>query len=81
MDNKMLLELLMANDVRRNLIERMAVSIISASATFGRSQDEILNMMNIMIKAELEKHKESAQILKKSMKQLKELYGIDEDKL
>lgn len=71
----------MANDVRRNLIERMAVSIISASATFGRSQDEILNMMNIMIKAELEKHKESAQILKKSMKQLKELYGIDEDKL
>ena len=81
MDNKMLLELLMANDVRRNLIERMAVSIISASATFGRSQDEILNMMNIMIKAELEKHKESAQILEKSMKQLKELYGIDEDKL
>ena len=81
MDNKLLLELLMANDVRRNLIERMAVSIISASATFGRSQDEILNMMNIMIKAELEKHKESAQILEKSMKQLKELYGIDEDKL
>lgn len=81
MDNKMLLELLMANDVRRNLIERMAASIISASATFGRSQDEILNMMNIMIKAELEKHKESAQILEKSMKQLKELYGIDEDKL
>lgn len=81
MDNKMLLELLMANDVRRNLIERMAASIISASATFGRSQDEILNMMNIMIKAELEKHKESAQIFEKSMKQLKELYGIDEDKL
>lgn len=81
MDNKMLLELLMANDVRRMLIEKMAVSIISASATFGRSQDEILNMMNIMIKAELEKHKESAQILEKSMKQLKELYGIDDDKL
>lgn len=81
MDNKMLLELLMANDVRRNLIERMAASIISASATFGRSQDEILNMINIMIKAELEKHKESAQILEKSMKQLKELYGIEEDKL
>ena len=81
MNNKMLLELLMANDVRRNLVEKMADSIISASATFGRSQDEILNMMNIMIKAELEKHKESAQILEKSMKQLKELYGIDEDKL
>ena len=81
MDNKLLLELLMANDIRRNLIEKMAVSIISASATFGRSQDEILNMMNIMIKAELEKHKESAQILEKSMKQIKELYGIDEDKL
>ena len=81
MDNKMLLGLLMANDTRRNLIEEMAASIISASATFGRSQDEILNMMNIMIKAELEKHKESAQILEKSMKQLKELYGIDEDKL
>lgn len=81
MDNKLLLELLMANDNRRNLIERMAASIISASATFGRSQDEILNMINIMIKAELEKHKESAQILEKSMKQLKELYGIDEDKL
>ncbi len=81
MDNKMLLELLMANDTRRKLVESMAVSIISASATFGRSQDEILNMMNIMIKAELEKHKESAQILERSMKQLKELYGIDEDKL
>lgn len=81
MDNKLLLELLMANDIRRNLIERMAVSIISASATFGRSQDEILNMMNIMIKAELEKQKESAQVLEKSMKQIKELLGIDEDKL
>lgn len=81
MDNKLLLELLMANDIRRNLIEKMAVSIISASATFERSQDEILNMMNIMIKAELEKRKESAQILEKSMKQLKELYGIDVDKL
>lgn len=81
MDNKLLLKLLMANDHRRKVIEDMAASIISASATFGRSQDEILNMMNIMIKAELEKHKESAQILEKSMKQLKELYGIDEDKL
>lgn len=81
MDNKLLLELLMGNDNRRKLIEQMAVSIISASATFGRSQDEILNMMNIMIKAELEKRKESAQILEKSMKQLKELYGIDVDKL
>lgn len=81
MDNKTLLELLMANDIRRKLIESMAASIISASATFGRSQDEILNMMNIMIKAELEKRKESAQILEKSMKQLKELYGIDENKL
>lgn len=81
MDNKLLLELLMGNDTRRKLIESMAVSIISASATFERSQDEILNMMNIMIKAELEKRKESAQILEKSMKQLKELYGIDVDKL
>lgn len=81
MDNKLLLELLMANEIRRELVVKMAASIISASATFGRSQDEILNMMNIMIKAELEKRKESAQILEKSMKQLKELYGIDEDKL
>ena len=81
MDNKLLLGLLMANDNRKKLIEKMAASIIVASATFGRSQDEILNIMNIMIKAELEKHKESAQILEKSMKQLKELYGVDEDKL
>lgn len=81
MDNKLLLELLMANDFRRKLIEDMAASIISASATFGRSQDEILNMMNIMIKAELEKNKEFAQIFERSMKQLKEEYGIDEDKL
>mgnify|MGYP003287619838 CR=1 FL=1 len=81
MDNKLLLELLMANDTRRKLIEDMAASIMSASAIFGRSQDEILNMMNIMIKAELEKHKEFAQIFERSMKQLKEEYGIDEDKL
>ena len=81
MDNKLLLELLMGNDNRRKLIEQMAVSIISASATFERSQDEILKMKNIMIKAELENHKKSAQILEKSMKQLKELYGIDVDKL
>lgn len=81
MDNKTIMHLIMANDNRRELIRRMAVSIIFASAVFERSQDEILNMMNIMIKAELEKDKESAQVLEKSMKQIKELCGIDEDKI
>ena len=81
MDNETIMHLMMANDNRRELIMKMAASIVSASAVFGRSQDEILNMMNIMIKAELEKHKESAEILEKSVKQLKDMYGFDEDKI
>lgn len=81
MDNKMLLKLLMANDFRRKLIEEMAASIIAASATFGRSQDEILDLTNVMIKAELEKHQKDADILIKSVKKIKEAYGINDDEL
>lgn len=37
--------------------------------------------MNIMIKDELEKNKKSAEILERSVKKLKDMYGIDEDKI
>lgn len=81
MDNDTIMCIMMASDKRRELIRRMSASIISASAVFGRSQDEILNFMNIMIKDELEKHKKSAEILERSVKKLKDMYGIDEDKI
>lgn len=81
MDNDTIMCIMMASDKRRELIRRMSASIISASAVFGRSQDEILNFMDIMIKAELEKNKKSAEILERSVKKLKDMYGIDEDKI
>lgn len=81
MDNETIMHIMMASDKRRELIRRMSASIISASAVFGRSQDEILNFMDIMIKAELEKNKKSAEILERSVKKLKDMYGIDEDKI
>ena len=81
MDNETIMNIMMASDKRRELIRRMSASIISASAVFGKSQDEILNFMNIMIKDELEKNKKSAEILERSVKKLKDMYGIDEDKI
>lgn len=85
MDNKLCMELMMMNESRRKAIERIAFMIISASAVYGKSQDEILDITNILIKEELEKWKGSAENLEKNIKQvkkeLKDKYGMDLDKL
>lgn len=85
MDNKRCMNLMMMNEARRRLVEQMAITIIAAAASFGKSQDEILNLMNIAIKAELEKRKESAGELEKFTKQfkkeIKDMYGLDLDNI
>lgn len=85
MDNKLCMNIMMMNEARRRLVEQMAISIIAAAASFGKSQDEILNLMNIAIKAELEKRKESAgdlvKITKQLKKEVKDMYGLDLDNI
>ena len=85
MDNKLCMNIMMMNEARRRLVEQMAISIIAAAASFGKYQDEILNLMNIAIKAELEKRKESAgdlvKITKQLKKEVKDMYGLDLDNI
>lgn len=63
MDNEKLIKILMMNPSRRRVVSEMAASIIAASVAHKRSEDDILAIMNILIKAEIEKRQESKQKL------------------
>ena len=73
MDNEKLIKMLMMNAHRRRVVFEMAASVISAAVAYEKSEDDILAIMNILIKAEIEKRQGSKQKLvelNKSMRRL-----------
>lgn len=71
MDNEFLQNILMQNDDRRKLIRKMAASIVAAAAAYDKSEDEILNIMNLLVKAEIESHARENEIFKAEAKKMK----------
>lgn len=63
MDNEKLIKMLMMNAHRRRVVFEMAASVISAAVAYEKSEDDILAIMNILIKAEIEKNQGSKQKL------------------
>lgn len=55
MDNEKLIKILMMNDKRRRIVSEMAAQVIAAAVVHKRSEDDILAIMNILIKAKIEK--------------------------
>lgn len=63
MDNEKLIKMMMMSASRRRVVSDMAASIIAAEVAYRRSEDDILAIMNILIKAEIEKRQEAKQKL------------------
>lgn len=78
MDNEKLSKLLMLNPNRRRVVSEMAAQVIAAAVVHERTEDEILAITNILIKAEIEKHRETNQKLAELNKVINELFdGLD----
>ena len=56
MDYEKLIKMLMMNADRRRVVSEMAASVISAAVVYEKSENDILAIMNILIKAEIEKN-------------------------
>lgn len=63
MDYEKLIKMLMMNADRRRVVSEMAASVISAAVVYEKSENDILAIMNILIKAEIEKNQGSKQKL------------------
>lgn len=74
MDNEKLIALLMENHDRRRLVTQMAASITVAAVVHDKSEDEILNIMNMLIKAEIENHREVTEKFVKLNRELNKLF-------
>lgn len=75
MDNEKLIKMLMMNADRRRVVSEMAASVIAAAVAYKRSEDDILAIMNILIKAEIEKQQGSKQKLVELNKFMGRLLG------
>lgn len=74
MDNEKLIALLMENHDCRRLVTQMAASITAAAVVHDKSEDEILNIMNMLIKAEIENHREVIENFVKLNQELNKLF-------
>lgn len=75
MDNEKLIEMLMMNPNRRRIVSEMAAQVISSAVVHEKSEDDILAIMNILIKAEIEKHQGDKQKLVELNKVMNRLFG------
>lgn len=75
MDNEKLIEMLMKNANRRRVVSEMADQVISAAVVYEKSEDDILAITNILIKAEIEKRQGSKQKLEELNKVMERLFG------
>ena len=75
MDNEKLIEMLMMNPNRRRIVSEMAAQVISSAVVYEKSEDDILAIMNILIKAEIEKHQGDKQKLVELNKVMNRLFG------
>ncbi len=75
MDNEKLIEMLMMNPNRRRIVSEMAAQVISSAVIHKKSEDDILAIMNILIKAEIEKHQGDKQKLAELDKVMNRLFG------
>lgn len=75
MDNEKLIEMLMKNANRRRVVSEMADQVISAAVVYEKSEDDILAITNILIKAEIEKRQGSKQKLVELNKVMERLFG------
>lgn len=77
MDNEELIKILMTNKERQEIVVKMAASIVAASAVWEKSTDEILNIMNLLVKAEIEQNKELSEELIRLSRNIKKSMGLD----
>lgn len=75
MDNEKLIEMLMKNANRRRVVSEMADQVISAAVVYEKSENDILAITNILIKAEIEKRQGSKQKLVELNKVMERLFG------
>ena len=75
MDNEKLIEMLMKNANRRRVVSEMDDQVISAAVVYEKSEDDILAITNILIKAEIEKRQGSKQKLVELNKVMERLFG------
>lgn len=75
MDNEKLIKMLMNNANRRRVVSEMADQVISAAVVYEKSEDDILAITNILIKAEIEKRQGSKQKLVELNKVMERLFG------
>lgn len=75
MDNEKLIKMLMMNANRRRVVSEMADQVISAAVVYEKSEDYILTITNILIKAEIEKRQRTKQNLVELNKVLDRLIG------
>lgn len=74
MDNEKLIKILMMNSNRKRVVSEIAAQVVAAAVVHERTEDEILAIMNILIKAEIEKHRETNQKLVELNKVINELF-------
>lgn len=77
MDNEKLIKILMTNKERQEIVVKMAASIVAASAVWEKSTDEILNIMNLLVKAEIEQNKELNEEFIRLSRNIKKSMGLD----
>lgn len=77
MDNEELIKILMTNKERQEIVVKMAASIVAASAVWEKSTDEILNIMNLLVKAEIEQNKELNEEFIRLSRNIKKSMGLD----